>query len=65
MYICIFLSRPEYPVATAIKTLSHQIPGLFLPMVDTMTPGPLITKKIPSYQYRDSHYKPETVVRTS
>ena len=25
-------------------------------------PGPLFTKKTPSYQYRDSHYKPETVV---
>ena len=24
--------------------------------------GPLFTKKTPSYQYRDSHYKPETVV---
>ena len=29
------------------------------------TPGPLFTKKTPSYQYRDSHYKPETVVRPS
>ena len=28
-------------------------------------PGPLFTKKTPSYQYRDSHYKPETVVRPS
>ena len=27
--------------------------------------GPLFTKKTPSYQYRDSHYKPETVVRPS
>ena len=60
-----FLSRPEYPVAAAIKTLSHQIPGSFLPMVHTMAPGPLFTKKMPSYQYRDSHYKPETVVRPS
>ena len=25
-----------------------------------MSPGPLFTKKTPSYQYRDSHYKPET-----
>ena len=29
------------------------------------TSGPLFTKKTPSYQYRDSHYKPETVVRPS
>ena len=28
-------------------------------------PRPLFTKKTPSYQYRDSHYKPETVVRPS
>ena len=28
-------------------------------------PGPLFAKKTPSYQYRDSHYKPETVVRPS
>ena len=28
-------------------------------------PGPLFTKKTPSYQYRDSHYKPETVARPS
>ena len=28
-------------------------------------PGPLFTKKTPSYQYRDSYYKPETVVRPS
>ena len=27
--------------------------------------GPLFTKKTPSYQYRDSHYKPEMVVRPS
>ena len=27
--------------------------------------GPLFTEKMPSYQYRDSHYKPETVVRPS
>ena len=27
--------------------------------------GPLFTKKTPSYQYRESHYKPETVVRPS
>ena len=27
--------------------------------------GPLFTKKTWSYQYRDSHYKPETVVRPS
>ena len=27
--------------------------------------GPLFTRKTPSYQYRDSHYKPETVVRPS
>ena len=26
---------------------------------------PLFTKKTPSYQYRDSHYKPETVVGPS
>ena len=29
------------------------------------SPGPLFTKKTPSYQYRDSHYKPERVVRPS
>ena len=29
------------------------------------TSGPLFTKKTPSYQYRNSHYKPETVVRPS
>ena len=28
-------------------------------------PGPLFTKKTPFYQYRDSHNKPETVVRPS
>ena len=28
-------------------------------------PGPVFTKKTPSYQHRDSHYKPETVVRPS
>ena len=28
-------------------------------------PVPLFTKKTPSYQYRDSHYKPETVVSLS
>ena len=27
-----------------------------------MIPGPLFIKKTLSYQYRDSHYKPETVV---
>ena len=27
--------------------------------------GPLFTKKTPSYQYRDSQYKPETVIRPS
>ena len=27
--------------------------------------GPLFTKKIPSYWYRNSHYKPETVVGSS
>ena len=27
--------------------------------------GPLFTKKTPSYQYSDSHYKPEMVVRPS
>ena len=27
--------------------------------------GPLFTKKMLPYQYRDSHYKPETVVRPS
>ena len=32
---------------------------------DALAPGPLFTKKTPSYQYRDSHYKPETVVRLS
>ena len=32
---------------------------------ETLKPGPLFTKKTPSYQYRDSHYKPETVVRPS
>ena len=31
--------------------------------INTLTPGPLFTKTTPSYQYRDSHYKPETVVR--
>ena len=30
-----------------------------------LRPGPLFTKMTPSYQYRDSHYKPETVVRPS
>ena len=28
-------------------------------------PGLLFTKKMPSNQYRDSHYKPETVVGPS
>ena len=28
----------------------------------TQYTGPLFTKKMPSYQYRDSHYKPESVV---
>ena len=32
---------------------------------ETWASGPLFTKKTPSYQYRDSHYKPETVVRPS
>ena len=32
---------------------------------DWLNPAPLFTKKTPSYQYRDSHYKPETVVRPS
>ena len=31
----------------------------------TSTTGPLFTNKTPSYQYRNSHYKPETVVRPS
>ena len=31
----------------------------------SVAPGLLFTKKTPSYQYRDSHYKPETVVRPS
>ena len=36
------------------------------PMMAQFTdPWPLFTKKTPSYQYRDSHYKPETVVRPS
>ena len=26
-----------------------------------LSPGPLFTKKTPSYGYRDSHYKPKTV----
>ena len=37
------------------------IPGDGMAFV-LFTPGPLFTKKTPSYQYRDSHYKPETVV---
>ena len=28
-------------------------------------PGPLFTKKTPSYGYRDPHYKPKTVWRPS
>ena len=28
-------------------------------------PRHVVIKKTPSYQYRDSHYKPETVVRPS
>ena len=27
--------------------------------------GPLFTEKMPSYRYRNPHYKPETVVRPS
>ena len=39
---------------------------MFLDATSAMIqPGPLFTKKAPSYQYRDSHYKPETVVRPS
>ena len=34
-------------------------------MEQPITSGPLFTKKTSSYQYRDSHYKPETVVRPS
>ena len=30
-----------------------------------VSPRPLYTKKMPSCQYRDSHYKPETVIRPS
>ena len=30
-----------------------------------MVPGPLFTKKTPSYGYRDPHYKPKTVWRPS
>ena len=33
--------------------------------VDKLSAGPLFTRKTPSYQYRDTHYKPETVVRPS
>ena len=33
--------------------------------ISNWTSGPLFTKKTPSYQYRNSHYKPETVVRPS
>ena len=34
-------------------------------VIENVMPGPLFTKKTPFYQYRDSHYKPETVVRPS
>ena len=30
-----------------------------------LKPGPLFTKKTPRYLYRDSHFKPKTVVRLS
>ena len=34
-------------------------------MILHTNPGPLFTKETPSYQYMDSHYKHETVVRPS
>ena len=33
--------------------------------IHKMIPGPLFTKKTPSYGYRDPHYKPKTVWRPS
>ena len=33
--------------------------------INTLSPGPLFTKKTPFFHCRDSHYKPETVVRPS
>ena len=41
------------------------VPWNFEIFHDRPDPGPLFTKKTPSYQYRDSHYKPEAVVRPS
>ena len=40
-------------------------PGIVIWWTLALRPGPLFTKKMPCYQYRDSHYKPETVVRPS
>ena len=34
-------------------------------ILDRKIPGPLFTKKTPSYGYRDPHYKPKTVWRPS
>ena len=49
----------SFEVTHREKILSHA--GIHL----IIYPGPLFTKKTPSYQYRDPHYKPETVVRPS
>ena len=46
------------------RAAKHWTPLLSKPLT-VNTPGPLFTKKTSSYQYRDSHYKPETVVRPS
>ena len=48
------------PIANALD-----LPQSFAKTWTRSTPGPLFTKKTPSYQYRDSHYKPETVLGLS
>ena len=53
-------------VGGVLSTLRIRILSLYQMIQWTISHhGPLFTNKTPSYQYRDSHYKPETVVRPS
>ena len=54
--VCIFYYVRD-PFYQLFPARSQQCPVL------AYAPGPIFTKKTSSYQYRDSHYKPETVVR--
>ena len=63
----------SYPLPELQGVMSHALvvlhkyncPSANVASLNQKNWGPLFTKKTPSYQYGDSHYKPETVVRPS